>query len=101
MECRNFQVEEPKFAELYEVSEDINKIKSVWGVYEEFQNGLQELTKEDWVSFRTKTFRFDEFLQNWQERIRKEIAKGKPSSMQLKIQQDIDAFKVKLFQDFD
>jgi dynein heavy chain 2 len=55
---------------------------------------MSEFQKEDWVSFRTKTYKFDEFLQIWQERLRKEIGKSsKPSTMQLKIQQDIDTYK--------
>jgi dynein heavy chain 2 len=39
-ECRNFQVEEPQFKDVYAICEDINEIKSVWGVYEEFQTGM-------------------------------------------------------------
>lgn len=93
-ECRNFQIEEPDFKNLYEISTDISKIKTVWGIYEEFQNGIKEFAKEDWISFRSKTFRFDEFLQTWQDKLKAEISKsGKPSTMQLKIQQDIDTYR--------
>ena len=50
--------------------------------------------KEDWVSFRTKTYRFDEFLQVWQDKIKTELNKeSKASTMHLKIQQDIDIYK--------
>jgi dynein heavy chain 2 len=80
---------------LESIDADIAKIQNIWGVFEEFQKGLRELTKEDWVSFRAKTFRFDEFLQTWQDRLKVEITKSpKPSSMQVKIQNDIDLFKV-------
>lgn len=93
-ECRNFQIDEPTFKELFEIDADIGKIKSIWGVYEEFQTGLSEFAKEDWVSFRSKTYKFDEFLQNWQEKLKKEISKSqKPSTMQLKIQNDLDTYK--------
>jgi dynein heavy chain 2, cytosolic len=94
-ECRNFQLDEPKFKDLQGVMDDIAKIKSVWGIYEEFQNGLKELGKEDWVSFRSKIFRFDEFIQMWQDRLKKEISQdNKPSTMQLKIQSDLDQYRV-------
>ncbi len=94
-ECRNFQLEEPEFKELFEINADITKIKSVWGIYEEFQNGIREYAKEDWVSFRSKTYKFDEFLQTWQDKLRKELKESsKPSTMQLKIQNDIDNLRV-------
>jgi len=45
MEC-------PEFTTAAELREDIAKFESMWGVFEEFNNGLQELRKEDWISFR-------------------------------------------------
>ena len=93
-ECRNFQIQEPVFKELMEIDADISKIKTVWGIYEEFQTGIKEFAKEDWVSFRSKTYKFEEFLQMWQDKLKKEITKSnKPSTMQLKIQQDIDTYR--------
>lgn len=94
-ECRNFQLEEPVFKQLDEINADITKIQTIWGIYEEFQTGLKEHAKEDWVSFRSKTFKFEEFLQMWQERLKQETSKSsKPSTMQVKIQQDIDTYRV-------
>lgn len=94
-ECRNFQLDEPDFKLLNEVNADIDKIKTVWGIYEEFQNGIKEFAVQDWISFQSKTHRFDEFLQTWQDTLKKEIAKsGKPSTMQVKIQSDIDSYRV-------
>ena len=114
----------PEFKELFEVDADIGKIKTVWGIYEEFQTGIKDFAKEDWVSFRSKTYKFEEFLQMWQERLRKEMtaaaaataavtgssrsekksnesksssssssSSAKASTMQLKIQSEIDAYK--------
>jgi dynein heavy chain 2 len=95
-ECRNFQIEEPQFKELFSINDEILKIKTVWGIYEDFQSGLRELSKEDWISFRSKTYKFDEYLQQWQDKLKKEITASKdqkPSTMQLKIQSDIDTYR--------
>ena len=35
-----------------ELKADMSNFESMWGLYEEFNNGLQELAKEDWISFR-------------------------------------------------
>ena len=45
MEC-------PEFTTAMELREDLAKFESMWCVFEEFNNGLQELRKEDWISFR-------------------------------------------------
>jgi dynein heavy chain 2 len=95
-------MEEPVFQELDEVNTDITRIKNVWGIYEEFQEELTELAKEDWVTFRTKTYRFDEFLSNWQEKLKqlannestKSSKKHSSVNMNVRIQQDIDHYRL-------
>ena len=93
---------EPAFQDLDEVNNEIVQIKNVWGVYEEYQQELNELTKEDWVSFRSKTYRFDEFLSNWQEKLKqfastdssKASKKTSTSNMNIRIQQEIDNYRM-------
>jgi dynein heavy chain 2 len=35
-----------------ELKTDIEEYESNWVLFEQFNNGLGELTKEDWISFR-------------------------------------------------
>ena len=42
----------PEFPLADEVREDLNRYESMWSLFEEFNNGLQDLAKEDWISFR-------------------------------------------------
>jgi len=46
MEC-------PEFTTAAELRHDLDKFESMWSVFEEFNKGLQELCKEDWISFRS------------------------------------------------
>jgi dynein heavy chain 2 len=93
---------EPVFQELDDVNTEITRIKNIWGIYEEFQDELTELAKEDWVTFRSKTYRFDEFLSNWLEKLRqlannesiKSSKKQSSSNMNVRIQQDIDNYRL-------
>jgi dynein heavy chain 2 len=95
-------MDQPTFQDLDEVNSDISQIKNVWGIYEEYQQELGELTKEDWVTFRSKTYRFDEFLANWQEKLKQlvptEASKGSKksstSNMNIRIQQEIDNYRL-------
>ena len=101
-EFRIFGMGEPTFQELDDVNTDITRIKNVWGIYEEFQDELSVLAKEDWVTFRSKTYRFDEFLSNWQEKLKqlstnestKASKKHSTSNMNVRIQQDIENYRL-------
>jgi len=48
-----FDMECPEFTTATELREDLAKFESMWSVFEEFNSGLQELCKEDWISFRS------------------------------------------------
>ena len=51
-DCRQFGVSEPQFTVVDELGQDISHHESMWQLFEDFNNGLEELTKEDWISFR-------------------------------------------------
>ena len=97
-----FGMPQPTFEDLDEVAADIAQIKNVWGVYEEYQQELGELTKEEWITFRSKTYRFDEFLANWQEKLKQtpSTETGRPAkkattaNMNVRIQQEIDNYRL-------
>ncbi|KAF2973673.1 hypothetical protein EK904_004515 [Melospiza melodia maxima] len=70
-ECRHFKLEEPDLSLSEAVSQDIQSCADVWALYEEFYQGFQEKAKEDWITFRSKIYLFEEFLFNWHDRLRK------------------------------
>ena len=66
----HFGVSPPEFTELEIVRDDLKRSETMWSICEEYVEGLSSLKKEDWVSFRSKAFQFDEFISKWTERIR-------------------------------
>ena len=42
----------PLFEVADELSKDLSNFEAMWFLLEEFNTGLQELAKEDWISFR-------------------------------------------------
>ena len=62
----------------------------MWSQFEAFDSGLEELAKEDWISFRTRYYAFEEFLTHWFDRIRSE----EKTSMSVRLQKEIDKYKV-------
>ncbi|CAH1776602.1 unnamed protein product [Owenia fusiformis] len=88
-DCAHFELDVPEFPVADEVREDLTKYESMWGLFEEFNNGLQELAKEDWISFRGKSYMFEEFLGQWYEKLKT----GDTTTMTVRLQKDIDTYK--------
>ena len=51
-DCEHFEIDIPEFALAEELKEDLTRFAAMWGLFEEFNTGLQALAKEDWISFR-------------------------------------------------
>lgn len=42
----------PEFSVADELRSDLSSYEVMWSMYDEFNSGLSELAKEDWISFR-------------------------------------------------
>ncbi|RXM28913.1 Cytoplasmic dynein 2 heavy chain 1 [Acipenser ruthenus] len=96
-DCHHFELEQPDFALADSILRDIEDFSVTWSLYEEFQEGFLEMTKEDWITFRSKTYLFEEFLFMWHERLRKQ---EEHTTMTVKLQDEIDKYKVRICQGF-
>ncbi|OWK62944.1 Cytoplasmic dynein 2 heavy chain 1 [Lonchura striata] len=90
-ECHHFKLEEPDLSLSEVVSQDIQSCAEVWALYEEFYQGFQEKAKEDWITFRSKIYLFEEFLFNWHDRLRK---MEEHTVMTVKLQKEVDKYKM-------
>ncbi|NWH43496.1 DYHC2 protein, partial [Fregata magnificens] len=90
-ECHHFKLEEPDFSLSKVVCQDIKSCAEVWALYEEFYQGFQEKGKEDWITFRSKTYLFEEFLFNWHDKMRK---MEEHTIMTVKLQKEVDKYKM-------
>ncbi|KAM7436007.1 Cytoplasmic dynein 2 heavy chain 1 [Porites harrisoni] len=88
-DCQHFGVAEPQFSAAEELKADITYHESMWGLYEEFSTGIDELAKEDWISFRGNLYRFDDLLTAWSEKLRAK----EPTSMTVRLQKEVDKYK--------
>uniref|UniRef100_A0A4W6FB11 Dynein cytoplasmic 2 heavy chain 1 n=1 Tax=Lates calcarifer TaxID=8187 RepID=A0A4W6FB11_LATCA len=90
-DCTYFDLEVPDFSLAEETKRDIEEYSQMWGLYEEWQQGFTEKAQEDWITFRSKTYVFEEFLFTWQDRLRK---LEQPTVMSVKLQAEVDKYKV-------
>ncbi|XP_041850617.1 cytoplasmic dynein 2 heavy chain 1 [Melanotaenia boesemani] len=89
-DCTYFDLEPPDFSLAEETKRDMEECSQMWGLYEEWQQGFTEKAQEDWITFRSKTYLFEEFLLTWQDRLRK---LEQPTAMSVKLQGEVDKYK--------
>ncbi|KAF3692878.1 Cytoplasmic dynein 2 heavy chain 1 [Channa argus] len=89
-DCVYFHLEAPDFSLAEETKRDMEEYSQMWGLYEEWQKGFREKAKEDWITFRSKTYEFEEFLFTWQDRLRK---LEQPTALSVKLQGEVDKYK--------
>uniref|UniRef100_A0ABM5FWF4 Cytoplasmic dynein 2 heavy chain 1 n=2 Tax=Agamidae TaxID=81953 RepID=A0ABM5FWF4_9SAUR len=92
-DCSHFELEEPDFSLANEVRRDIESCAEIWALYEEFYEGFREKANEDWITFRSKTYLFEEFLLNWHDKLRKV---EEHTIMTVKLQKEVDKYKMTL-----
>uniref|UniRef100_A0A7N6ADW8 Cytoplasmic dynein 2 heavy chain 1 n=1 Tax=Anabas testudineus TaxID=64144 RepID=A0A7N6ADW8_ANATE len=89
-DCAYFDLEAPDFSLAEQTKRDMEEYSQMWGLYEEWQQGFTEKAQEDWITFRSKTYMFEEFLFAWQDRLRK---LEQPTAMSVKLQGEVDKYK--------
>ncbi|XP_071781183.2 cytoplasmic dynein 2 heavy chain 1 [Centroberyx gerrardi] len=89
-DCAHFDLEAPDFSLAEETIRDMEECSQMWSLYEEWQQGFTEKAQEDWITFRSKTYVFEEFLFAWQDRLRK---LEQPTAMSVKLQGEVDKYK--------
>ncbi|XP_063807614.1 cytoplasmic dynein 2 heavy chain 1 isoform X2 [Pseudophryne corroboree] len=90
-DCLHFDMEAPDFSLADEIRIDIEGCTRTWSLYEEFYQGFNEKAREDWISFRSKYYSFEEFLLSWHDRLRK---MEEHTTMSVKLQTEIDRYKM-------
>uniref|UniRef100_A0A915MVE1 Dynein heavy chain linker domain-containing protein n=1 Tax=Meloidogyne javanica TaxID=6303 RepID=A0A915MVE1_MELJA len=89
VECEQFEIEQPEWPLLNELKIDLENYESNYLLYEDFSNALQPISDQEWILFRSKTYIFDEFLQQWLEKL-KEL---QTSNVSVRLQKDIEQMR--------
>ena len=65
-DCVHFSIKEPSFPKMEEVEKDLTKHEEMWGLFEEFNTSIKDMAKEEWIIFRSKSYKFDYFQNKFQ-----------------------------------
>jgi len=67
-DCAHFDMPPPEFAGLQDVEADIESYVASCALFEEYMAELEKLASEDWISFRQRTYVFEDFVVAWKEK---------------------------------
>lgn len=76
-----------------EVEEDLKNYEQSWTKLAEFRTGFKEFETEDWIVFRSKPYRFEEYLAEWEVKFTNEPK----SEFIIHVMRDIEDNQVKNF----
>uniref|UniRef100_A0A158Q7Q4 Cytoplasmic dynein 2 heavy chain 1 n=1 Tax=Elaeophora elaphi TaxID=1147741 RepID=A0A158Q7Q4_9BILA len=86
-ECEQFDIEKSEIPLFDEMAIDLENCENNWLLYEQFNVGLQEMADEEWIL--SKTYRFDEYLHEWDDKL-----KNLPvTHITVRLRKEIDQFK--------
>ncbi|CAD6190911.1 unnamed protein product [Caenorhabditis auriculariae] len=88
-ECAQFSLPPPQVPLLESIDNEIKDFEDNWLIYETFNEQLDELSQEEWIVFRGKTYLFDEFLQKWMEKLKT----SSHTHMSVRLMKDVEQFK--------
>lgn len=90
-DCEHFAKDKPAFTYYDKMKDELEMQNESWGMFEEFRNELEEMGKEEWLTYRKKDyFGFQDFFLKWQDKIKQATNKNVVTRF---LQQQIEEFK--------
>ncbi|XP_068211563.1 cytoplasmic dynein 2 heavy chain 1 [Palaemon carinicauda] len=89
----HFGMGEPYFPLLDEIEADLTKHEQIWGLFDEFSSSMDEFSNEEWIVFRSKTYKFEEFLNNWGEKLQ---SSGETTPVTVRLIHELEKFRTML-----
>ncbi|XP_037796301.1 LOW QUALITY PROTEIN: cytoplasmic dynein 2 heavy chain 1-like [Penaeus monodon] len=89
----HFGMGEPYFPMIDEIEESLKQHEQVWGLFDEFNSSMEEFSKEEWIVFRSKTYRFEEFLANWNDKLR---SSGETTVVTVRLIHELEKYRAML-----
>jgi dynein heavy chain 2 len=87
-QCSYFHMDDPDFSVVEELEEDLKNYEGMWAVMDDFQTQAKGLRDENWITFRTKIFKFEDFVKGWQDTLRTSEFSTAPIGVHLRMMLD-------------
>ncbi|KPI89860.1 putative dynein heavy chain [Leptomonas seymouri] len=78
--CEFFGQVKPVFNTLQETKRDAMETSAMWSLYDTYEEQLEKLRSEDWLTFRTQCFQFDDFCKEWRTTLTAKLSRSKSAA---------------------
>ena len=89
----HFGLKEPTFEKMEEIEQDLAKHEEMWGLFDEFNTSMKDMAKEEWIIFRSKSYKFEEFLTQWYQKLQ---GSKQATTVTVRLLQEIERYKIML-----
>lgn len=90
-DCEHFAKAKPTFTFYDKMKDELEVQNESWSLFEEFKNELDEMGKEEWLTYRKKGyFAFQDFFLQWADKVKAATNKNVVTKF---LQQQIEEFK--------
>ena len=87
-QCTHFHLDEPNTQQLDDLEHDLEAYSIMWSLLSKYQADLKVLRDESWITFRSKLFRFDDFLKLWADQLKD----AQQTSVVVTLRQELDVW---------
>ncbi|CAB3367864.1 Hypothetical predicted protein [Cloeon dipterum] len=75
-----------------EIETEVQSQEITWNLLSEFQSGIEKFGEEEWIVFKNRTHKFDEFLTEWDQKVEEQISAGHTAPLISHLQKEIKIY---------
>eukprot|EP00392_Amoebophrya_sp_AT5.2_P002499 g2504.t1 len=75
-DCRDFGLPEPGLVSYEPVENDLQRQQASWALFQQFIEEVDEMSKQLWIEFRPRLFKFPDLCIAWEQKLREAISEG-------------------------
>ncbi|KAH8617995.1 putative Dynein heavy chain N terminal region 2 domain1 [Trypanosoma vivax] len=67
--CECFQLPRPNLSQIDSIVKEATRTADMWGLYDSLNEALDVMRKEDWLTFRSHIYVFEDFIKEWRTKL--------------------------------
>lgn len=88
VDCDHFQLARPDIPLIAELQQELGGSRGLWELFDQFSEALSKVAEEEWITFRSHIYDFDEFLDQWLAKLKE----SETNVVTIRIRKDVDRF---------
>ncbi|CAD7952833.1 unnamed protein product, partial [Amoebophrya sp. A25] len=86
-DCRDFGLPDPGLVNFESLENDLQRQQASWALFQEFVEEVDEMSKQLWIEFRPRLFKFPDLCIAWEGKLREAIVEIDPAVISILAEQ--------------